>query len=221
MQSSALVSRRAPHPYAQTRANLESISGLIDEAFSIAKARITFREVNGAVECRCFIPDAVQVQGKAARPLIITARVGLPTETEIGAVLERNYVQRYGTEVGAGKARKKLKKAVKKVAAKTKQAAHKVAKSKVFKALKKIAVPLAAVVPGMQPLAAGLVAAQIAKKAVHAAKKGHPKAHGVIAKVAHNLKRINTQTKRALSAPKPVTEYTVTDEDGNAASVTL
>lgn len=212
-------------PYAEAREDLEAIAGLVSEAFAIARARVTVREVNGAMEARVFIPDVIQVRGQAARPLILTARVGLPSETEIGAVLERRYAERYGVEVGAGKVARKIKKAAKKVVAKAKTTAGKVAKSKVFKTLKKVAIPLAAVVPGLQPLAAGLAVTAATRKVISAAKKGSPKAKAALQKVARGAKKalanVNKQARLQLATPKAAQLYLVADADGNEHEVTL
>lgn len=134
--------------------------------------RIRERERDGHVEYALRIPTR-------PRALVISARVALPGD-EVGKLFGKN---------------SKFRNAAKKVA-------KKVAKSKVFKKLAKIAPMLAMVVPGGQAIAAGVAAVAAAKKIASAAKRGNPKAKA-FAKAAAKKATANVQAARSVQVAAP------------------
>jgi hypothetical protein len=112
------------------------------------------------------------------RPMVISARVALPSD------------------VVGGKLGKKIK-------AKVKTVATKVAKSKVLRGVAKVAMGLAAsALPGGAAIAAGASAIGIAKKLRAAAKNGTPK-QKLAAKVIAKAATKNIQRARGNAAPVP------------------
>lgn len=122
------------------------------------------------------------------RPIILTARMALPGE--VGKVFGKN---------------SKFRNAAKKVA-------KKVVKSKVLKKMVKVIGPLSSVIPGMQPIAAGLAAAAAAKKIVSAARGGNPKAKKF---AANAIKKLNTDLRHTAA------RFTVTAPGGGSSSVSF
>lgn len=133
--------------------------------------RLRTFEQNGHIVAQVYLPTQ-------PRPLIVSARVALPSD------------------IVGGKLGKKIK-------AKVKTVAKKVAKSKVLKAVAKVSLGLAAsALPGGAAIAAGAKAVQLAKKLKVVAKKGTPK-QKLAAKVIAKAATKNIQRARANAAPVP------------------
>jgi hypothetical protein len=133
--------------------------------------RVRTFELNGHMVAQAYLPTQ-------PRPLVITARVALPSD------------------IVGGKLGKKVK-------AKVKTVAKKIAKSKVLGAVAKVAAGMAkAALPGGRAIAAGAAAIGVAKKLKKAAQNGTPKQKAA-AKLVAKAATKSIQRARANAAPVP------------------
>jgi len=131
--------------------------------------RVRTFELNGHMVAQAYLPTQ-------PRPLVITARVALPSD------------------IVGGKLGKKIK-------AKVKTVAKKIAKSKVLGAVAKVAAGMAkAALPGGRAIAAGANAIKVARQLKKVAQKGTPK-QKAMAKVVAKAAAKSIQRARANAAP--------------------